>query len=222
MKIVSRHDAGKCLWEGECDCVREELVAAVKGGANLRGADLRGANLDGANLDGANLDGADLRGAYLDGANLRGANLRGAYLRGAYLDGANLDGANLRGADLRGAYLRGAYLRGANLDGANLEVKIPPMASHAFWSELLLRAAGDDIHRRMVAGLVAVSTDWCWPRMLELMRWELAEDWQQWAGAVFWQWPEECREVGLLEVVPDAPDDGPPGETVMTCSSRDD
>ena len=157
MKIVSRYDAGKCLWEGECDCIREELVAAVKGGANLTGA---------------------------------------------YLTGANLTGADLHGADLR--------------------VMTPPMASHAFWSELLFRAADGDLHRRMVAGLVAVSTDWCWPRMLELMRGELADDWQQWAGAVCWQWPEECREVGLLEVVPDAPADGHPGETVTNCSSRDD
>jgi len=140
MKIISRYDANNVLWDGACDNIREELIAAVKSGAYLYGADLRG---------------ADLGGADLGGADLYGANLRG---------------------------------------------KVPPMESHAFWAELLLRAAGNDLHRRMVAGLVAVSTDWCWPRMLKLMSGELAADWNQWAGAVFWQWPEQCRELGLPEV----------------------
>jgi hypothetical protein len=131
MKIISRYDAESVLWEGECDNVHEELVAAIKGGADLRGA----------------------------------------------------------------------YLRGADLGGAYLGVNVPPMDSHAFWAELLLRAAGDDLRRRMVAGLVAVSTDWCWPRMLKLIAGELAADWQEWAGLVFWQWPEQCRGLGLPEVV---------------------
>jgi hypothetical protein len=41
MKITSRWD-GKVLWEGECDNIREELLAAAKAEANLLRADLSG------------------------------------------------------------------------------------------------------------------------------------------------------------------------------------
>ncbi len=128
------------------------LSGANLGGAYLGGANLRGANLSGANLGGAYLSGADLRGANLGGANLRGANLGGADLRGAYLRGADLGGANLRGADLRGAYLSGADLRGAE-DFWNC---------HDIISEILRRAAGEDIEKLSLAGLVLMQRQWCW------------------------------------------------------------
>lgn len=54
MKILHRY-TGATLWEGECDTIREELVAAVKDGADLSGADLYGATLYGANLSSADL-----------------------------------------------------------------------------------------------------------------------------------------------------------------------
>ena len=76
------------LWEGECENIREELIAAVK-------AD------------------ADLAGAYLAGANLAGADLAGAYLARAYLARANLARADLARADLAGADLAGADLADA-------------------------------------------------------------------------------------------------------------
>ena len=145
MKITSRYGVA-VLWEGECENIREELIVAVKSGANLYGANLYGANLYGANLSRANLS----------------------------------------------------------------DVTVPPMDSHVFWSELLLRAAGDDLHRRGIAGLVAVSTDWCWPRMIALIAGELSQDWQSWAGAIFWHWPEQCRMLGLPEVV--SAEDAPAGD----------
>ena len=94
---------GAVIYESDKPTVKEAVVEAVAGDANLRGAYLRGADLRGADLRGANLG-----GAYLRGADLRDANLRGAYLRGADLRDANLRGAYLRGADLRDANLRGA------------------------------------------------------------------------------------------------------------------
>jgi uncharacterized protein YjbI with pentapeptide repeats len=152
-------------------------------GADLRGADLRGAYLSGADLSGADLSGAYLSGAYLSGADLSGAYLSGAYLSGAYLSGADLSGAYLRGADLSGAYLSGAYLSGAYLSGADLSGAylsgaylrgadlsgaIINWASHALIAEILRQAAGDDIEKRMFAGLVAISLDWCWKKFLSL------------------------------------------------------
>jgi hypothetical protein len=41
------------LWEGDCENLRDELIAAVAAKADLSGADLSGANLSGAYLSGA-------------------------------------------------------------------------------------------------------------------------------------------------------------------------
>jgi uncharacterized protein YjbI with pentapeptide repeats len=141
------------LFEVEAEDLRAAAVAAVAGGADLRGASLRGADLGGASL----------RGAYLSGASLRGADLRGAYLSGANLRGAYLSGASLHGADLRGANLRGANLRGADLGGAKM-----PWQSHDILAEVLRRAAGDDVPKLKIAGLILVRTDWCWKDFLGL------------------------------------------------------
>jgi hypothetical protein len=130
----------------------------IDGQFNLSGADLREANLSWADLSGADLSEADLRGADLSWANLSGADLSGANLRGADLRGANLREADLRWADLSGAVLSGANLRGAAVS----------WQSHDLVAELLRRAAGDDVPRRMLAGLVLVSRDWCWNTFLAL------------------------------------------------------
>jgi len=84
-------------------------------------------------------------------ANLSGANLFRADLSGADLSGANLSGANLYGADLSGANLSGAKLYGAKIN----------WQSHDLLSELLKRAAGRDVEKRKVAGLIYISRDWC-------------------------------------------------------------
>jgi uncharacterized protein YjbI with pentapeptide repeats len=137
-------------------------------------ADLRGTDLRGANLRYANLRYADLGGANLGHADLSDANLRYANLGGANLGCANLGHADLSGADLGGANLGGANLRYADLRGAKFNWQ-----SHALLSEILLRAAGDNMGRRMLAGLVAVSTDWCWDQWLSLEHperaWAIAE-----------------------------------------------
>ncbi len=80
------------IYSGGGESLRDVVVAAVKGCADLGRADLRGANLGCANLRGANLGGAYLRGAYLRGADLRGADLRDADLRGADLGDKPLAG----------------------------------------------------------------------------------------------------------------------------------
>jgi uncharacterized protein YjbI with pentapeptide repeats len=125
------------------------------------------ADLYKANLYLANLRGADLHGANLHGANLYGADLRWANLYLADLHGADLHGANLHGADLYGADLRGADLYGATIN----------WMSHPLCAEILRVAAGDSVPRRMLAGLVLVSLDWCWDRLLTVRskerRWAL-------------------------------------------------
>ena len=91
------------------------------------------------------------------------ADLRRADLYRANLSGANLSGANLYGADLSGAYLYRANLRGADLSGAKLN-----WFSHALLSHILLQHAEDDIEKRSLAGLISVSTDWCWEKFLSV------------------------------------------------------
>jgi len=66
--------------------------------------------------------------------------------------------ANLTGADLTGADLWGAYLTGAKLN----------WNSHQLVSEILQRAAGNDIEKRKIAGLIRISPDWCWSQFLAI------------------------------------------------------
>ena len=56
-----------------------------------------------------------------------------------------------------------ANLGGANLSGARLN-----WTSHDLLSAILFRAAGDDVEKRSLAGLVLVSRDWCWDEFLAL------------------------------------------------------
>ena len=51
-EITHRH-TGSILYSGGGETLRDVVVSAVKGGADLRGADLYGADLHGANLSGA-------------------------------------------------------------------------------------------------------------------------------------------------------------------------
>jgi len=118
----------------------------------------------------ADLERADLRGADLERANLWGADLWGADLWGADLRGANLERADLRGANLWGADLWGADLRGADLRGA-LNVAM----SHDCISEIVRRAAVDDIRRLSFAGLVLVKRDWCWAEFIECVERDYAD-----------------------------------------------
>ena len=119
-------------------------------------------------FQGANLRRADLRRANLSGADLDGANLSGAVLREAVLDGANLIGANLIGANLIGANLIGAKIN---------------WQSHDLVAEILRAAAGDNLSRRSIAGLVLVSRDLCWDV------WRTAEHPErEWAIEVLSRW----------------------------------
>ena len=57
---------------------REEVLAKVWAGVNLKGEDLSGLDLSDSDLSGAYLRGADLGRANLNEADLYGTNLRGA------------------------------------------------------------------------------------------------------------------------------------------------
>ena len=105
---------------------------------------------------------------------------------GANLGGANLGDANLRAADLRDAYLRGADLRDAYLRGANLGGATINWCSHDLVAEILLRAAGYDIDKRMVAGLILVSRDWGWEKFLAIDR-----PLKEWAITTLQPWVKE-------------------------------
>jgi len=66
------------------------------------------------------------------------------------------------------AYLSGADLSGADLSRANLSRATLNWTSHSLLSGILLRSAGDDVKKRMVVGLVVISTDWCWEKFLSV------------------------------------------------------
>ena len=101
---------------------------------------------------------ADLREANLSGADLSGANLHDANFRGADLSYADLSGANLHDANFRGADLSGANFFGAKL----------AWLSHDLIAEILRRAAGDDIEKLKVAGLILLCRNKCWNDFLSI------------------------------------------------------
>ena len=158
--------------------IKSVLLEAIKNGANLSRADLHGAALHGVDLSETNLHKAALYGSYLSGANLRGADFSGADLCGADLCRADLRGADLRRADFRGADLYGADLRdadlrdanllGANLLGADFGDATLNWRSHWLIANILMDNADDSIARRKIAGMIALSTDWCWDEFLAI------------------------------------------------------
>ena len=78
MPYLVKHINGSELFKSNSATnIKEAVMEAVKGGANLGGANLGGANLRGANLGGADLGGAYLGGAYLGGAKPRKATRLG-------------------------------------------------------------------------------------------------------------------------------------------------
>jgi len=160
IQIKSRWD-GKVLWEGEAESLKEAIEVAVK----------QKARLSGANLCGANFSGADLFGA-----NLCGANLSRADLYGADLYRANLYRANLSEANLSGAYL----------SEANLDVKIPPICSHQFISEILLRAARKEAEKDFAAR-IRMETDQSWGYFIKLAKRKRV---MAWAKKTLFQWGE--------------------------------
>jgi hypothetical protein len=84
-------------------------------------------------------------------------------VRSASLSRADLSRASLSEADLYGADLYGADLYGADLYGAKIA-----WTSHTVVAELLKRAAEIDVEKRKIAGLILISTDWCWEDFLAL------------------------------------------------------
>ena len=112
--------------------------------------------------------------------NLRDSVIEAVKAR-ADLSGADLSGADLSGADLYEANLYEANLYEANLYGADLFRITVSWTSHDLVAEILKRAAHQDVPRRMIAGLVLVSRDWCWNEFLaadipaNLRKWALTE-----------------------------------------------
>ena len=68
IKIVSKYDSEKVLFQSSKETIKEVVEEAVSKDANLECANLKYADLEGADLEDANLEGANLEGANLEGA----------------------------------------------------------------------------------------------------------------------------------------------------------
>ena len=175
MKIqIKSRENGRVLWKGRAESLKEAVEVATK-----QKADLSGANLFRADLSGANLSEACLSGANLSQADLSQANLSAADLSQADLFRANLSGANLSAANLSAA----------NLSRADLNVKIPPVCSHQFISEILFRAAKEEPEKDFAAR-IRMETDQCWKYFIGLAKRKRV---MAWAKKTLFQW-EEFKE----------------------------
>jgi len=165
---IKSHTDGRVLYECEAESLAAAVNRAVAAGSDLRysnlsGSDLSYSNLRGLNLRGSNLSYSNLRGLNLSGSDLSYSNLIGSVLSGSVLSGSDLSGSNLRYSNLRGSDLSGSDLSGSDLRGSVLNWR-----SHALVGEILRRHAGKDPAKRKIAGLVLVSTDWCWQKFLAI------------------------------------------------------
>ena len=172
MKIqIKSRGNGRVLWKGRAESLKEAVEVATKQKADLSWADLFRADLSGANLSEACLSGANLSQADLSQANLSAANLSQADLFRANLSGANLSGANLSAA---------------NLSRADLNVKIPPVCSHQFISEILFRTARKEAEKDFVAR-IRMETNQCWKYFIGLAE---RTEVMAWAKKTLFQWKE--------------------------------
>jgi len=145
------------------------LSGANMSGMNLTGFDLSSCDLSRTNLRDAVLDGvnalytdftaADFRGASMEHANLLTANLSHTDLREASLAWSDLGLARLDGADARDSAFDYTNLTGANISDMSIDYWSRELVAH-----VLLNAAGNDIAKQSLAGLVLISRNWCWEK----------------------------------------------------------
>lgn len=90
------------------------------------------------------------------------------YTQELILEITDLQYADLQGANLQGTDLRVVDLKCANLQGANLQDITMNWSSHNLIAHLLLWWAQQDPNKRMLAGLILISTDWCWKSFITI------------------------------------------------------
>jgi len=176
-RIVSRDDGSTLLYECEAASLKEAIEKAVRDRVDLSraycaGADLRDASLPHARFAGADFTGAVFHRAYMIECCFREATLDRAMLDYAYAPWCNFirartnatrfARADLTRADFTNADLTHANFIRANLENACFQGARVPWRSHDAVAEILRQHAGKDPAKRMIAGLVIVSRDWCW------------------------------------------------------------
>ena len=73
---------------------------------------------------------------------------------------------------MRDANLEGAILWGANLEGANIN-----WTQHEIVAEILRQAAGNDVEKLQLAGLILICKDKCWEDFMQIEQVMKFKDW---------------------------------------------
>ncbi len=187
IRIKIKTDKDLVLFESICikNTIRKTLEKAIVSYADLRNANLGHTDLSNTDLSNTDLSNANLSHVYLRNADLSHAGLSRANLSRANLSNVNLGYANLSHADLSNADLSNADLSRANFYNADLsDIKISTN-DHCLLSEILFRKA-KTTNERMWAGIVRISTDWCWGDFEENM----TEEAKAWTIEIFSKYPE--------------------------------
>jgi hypothetical protein len=96
------------------------------------------------------------------------ADLKSGVIAGVKAN-ADLRSADLSSADLSSADLSSANLRSADLSYADLDKNtILSWSSHDLIAHLLFSSAKEDASKRMLAGLILISKDWCWEQFFKI------------------------------------------------------
>jgi hypothetical protein len=145
-------------------------------GHDFKGQALLSADFSGHCLQNADFSDCDLTASTFAHASLVGASFRRARLVGAILAHADLVAADFSNADLNGANFSHADMGVQPRADRNGKILSTPIFSGAriSWcagdltSELVRRAAGDDLDKLHAAGLLLLHRHWSWQQFLDL------------------------------------------------------
>src|SRR3990167_6664772 len=97
MKIYSRLDEGKVIYESEKENIKDVVIEARDKRSDLSNSDLSGSNLSNSDLFNSNLRDSDLSNSDLRGSDLSNSDLSGSNLSNSDLFNSNLYHAKFYG-----------------------------------------------------------------------------------------------------------------------------
>ena len=198
----------------ECDLHESDLSHCDLQRAKFREAklalvDLSNADCSGGDFQDACLSGADMSYGNFEGATFAYATLEDSNLGCADLAGVDFERANLHGADFRSAVIKQTNFYAADLSGVQFD-----SGCHEIISEILRQAAGKDVQKRMLAGLVLVSKDWCWSEFGHFLSEAGMTDLFAWALGVLegWECLQDCTQRWKMKLTRMKEHEGEPRE----------
>lgn len=170
--------------------IKEALEEAARGRVNLSGAYLPNDVIGGADLPHLNVSGGDMYCLQLTNSIIHWGNFIHCEMGGSDLSYNDFKTVSFNRADLQWVNFTGSDLSrvdfaGANLYDVKLQWTILNWKSHDLLAEILRQAAGNDVAKLEIAGLVLIHRGWCWAHYCEM---DKPKELRDWALGTLAQW----------------------------------